>query len=382
VSVLDLDTREEKTLVEGGSNPAYLDTGHLVFVRGNTLMAVSFNASELAVTGEPVALVQGIRRDPAGAADYALSPNGTLAYVPGEATSELAVVWVDRTGKVTGRAVPDLTTNTRDPRLSPDGKQLLLVTGPENDGDIWNYDLSGRPPIPLALPNDNFAPVWSPDGKQVAFISRPTNAVMTLPADGSERTPRPLHTPIYLAPQVWSAAGQLIFTRLSANNDIVEGPVAATGEVRDVVVSDSYEYDPALSPNGHWLAYVSDRTGQDEIWVQGYPEGAPVRVSRNGGQEPLWSADGRELFYRQADLLMTVAVETRNEFSFTAPKLLFSGPYVQRLDSRSRGYDVARDGRFLMILRGDENRAAAPESIVVVQNFAEELKQRVRPSAK
>jgi hypothetical protein len=79
---------------------------------------------------------------------------------------------------------------------------------------------------------------------------------------------------------------------------------------------------------------------------------------------------------------MTVAVETRNEFSFTAPKLLFSGPYVQRLDSRSRGYDVARDGRFLMILPGDENRAPAPASIVVVQNFAEELKQRVRPSVK
>ena len=123
--------------------------------------------------------------------------------------SVLAVVWVDRTGKVIGRAVPDLIANPRDPRLSPDGKRLLLVTGPDNDGDLWNYDLSGRPPIPLALPNDNRSPVWSPDGKQVAFTRCRMNAVMVLSADGSERTPRSLHAQIYLAPQVWSAAGEL-----------------------------------------------------------------------------------------------------------------------------------------------------------------------------
>ena len=133
VAVLDLDTGEEKTVVEGGSNPAYVDTGHLVFARGDTLMAVPFKASELAVTGEPVALVQGIRRASGGAADYALSANGTLAYVPGTRRGGIrlsAVVWVDRTGKVIGRAVPDLVANPRDPRLSPDGKRLLLVTGP------------------------------------------------------------------------------------------------------------------------------------------------------------------------------------------------------------------------------------------------------------
>ena len=384
VEVLDLDTGEEKTVVEGGSNPSYVDTGHLVFARGDTLMAVPFKVSELAVTGEPVALVQGIRRSSGGAADYALSANGTLAYVPGsaEAASSSAVVWVDRTGKVIGRAVPDLVANPRDPKLSPDGKRLLLVTGQENDGDLWSYDLSGRPPIPLALPNDNRSPVWSPDGKQVAFLSLPMNAVMTLPADGSERTPRPLHVQTYLAPQVWSAAGELIFTRVANSGDVVAAPIAATGEVRDVVASDSSEIHPALSPNGHWLAYVSDRSGQREIWVQGYPEGVPVRVSSNTGYDPLWSADGRELFYRQGDTVMAVAVETGNEFSFAAPNPLFSGPYIQRANQGALSYDVARDGRFLMILPGDENRAAAPASIVVVQNFGEELKQRVRPSGK
>ena len=107
-----------------------------------------------------------------------------------------------------------------------------------------------------------------------------------------------------------------------------------------------------------------------------------MRVSSNTGYEPLWSADGRELFYRQDAAVMAVAVETGNEFSFAAPKPLFSGPYLQRPNQGARGYDVARDGRFLMILTGDENRTAAPASIVVVQNFGEELKQRVRPSGK
>jgi Tol biopolymer transport system component len=278
--------------------------------------------------------------------------------------------------------VPDLVANPRYPRLSPDGKRLLLVTGPADDGDLWNYDLSGRPPIPLALPNDNESPAWSPDGKQVAFHSLPLNVTQIILADGSERMPRSLTTQLYFDPHVWSATGELVATRFTNSGDIVAMPIASPDEVRDVAASDSAELDPALSPNGRWLAYVSDRSGQNEIWVQGYPQGAPVRVSSGGGYEPLWSADGRELFYRRGDAMMATAVETASEFSFAAPTVLFSGPFVRPSRRVDRGYDVARDGRFLMILRGEDNRAAAPASIVVVQNFGEELKQRVRPSAK
>jgi serine/threonine-protein kinase len=386
VAVLDLDTGKEKIVVDGGSNPAYVDTGHVVFARGDTLMAVPFKASELAVTGEPVALVQGIRRAAAGAADYALSANGTLVYVPGtaQAVSNAAVVWVDRTGKVTGRAVPDLVASPRDPRLSPDGKRLLLVTGAFADGDLWSYDLGGRPPIPLALPSDNRLPVWSLDGKRVAFFSA-TGAleVFTTFADGSTLAPQSLHIQ-RAAPQVWSADGELILVSFAGGApDIVAAPAAGTGEVRKVVASEFSEFDPALSPNGRWLAYVSNRTGQDEIWVQGYPDGVPVRVSSNGGYEPLWSADGRELFYRQGSAMMATSVETGSEFSFAAPKQLFSGEYSQSPAGNIRGYDVARDGRFLMILaQTNESRVSASESIVVVQNFTEELKQRVRPSGR
>jgi dipeptidyl aminopeptidase/acylaminoacyl peptidase len=199
---------------------------------------------------------------------------------------------------------------------------------------------------------------------------------MTLAADGSERTPRPLRTGD-LAPLVWSAAGELILWRVGG--DIMATPATPTGELRDVVTSDAYETDAALSPDGRWLAYVSNRTGQDEIWVQSYRDGVAQRISRNGGHEPRWSPDGRELFYLLGNSVMAVEVTTGNEFSFAEPRTLFSGPYRQDTSAGTRSYDVA-NGRFLMMLPADVNATAPPASIVVVQNFGEELKRRVRPS--
>ncbi len=379
VAVLDLETGEEKTVIDGGSNPAYLDTGHLVFARGDTLMAVPFDASELATTGEAVALVQGVRRSSGGATDFALSANGTLVYVPGTAETEtrMAVVWVDRTGQTMGRAVRELVDNPRDPRLSPDGQRLLLVTGPENDGDLWVHDLRDRPAIPLALAGDNRVPAWSPDGRQVAFLSLGSAEVRTLAADGSERVPRSLR-PEVLAPQVWSVTGDLILTR--PGDILVTATGSSTGEVRPLVATDSVEGDPALSPDGGWLAYVSNRTGRGEIWVQPYPEGVPVRVSSGGAFEPQWSTDGRELFYRNGNAVMAISVQPGAEFSFAAPQTLFSGQFIQRPGPAGRGWAVAPDGRFVMLVLSDDNVAPSPASIVVVQNFAEEIKRRVRPS--
>jgi serine/threonine-protein kinase len=384
VGVLDLETGEEKILIDGGANPAYLDSGHIVFARGTTLMAVPFEAAELAITGEPVALIQGVRRTSGGASHFALSANGTLVYEPSSDDSGetlFAVVWVDRAGEVAERAVDDLVDNPRDPRLSPDGTTLLLVTGTVGDGDLWSYDLGGRPPIPLAQLADNRFPAWSPDSRQVAFARiQGAPEIFTLPADGSVLLPQSLRGPDPVGvPHVWLQAGELLLT--INPGDILAVPVAPTGEARPVVASDYAEYDPALSPNGRWLAYASNRTGTVEIWVQEYPDGVPQRVSRNGGFEPQWSRDGRELFYWQGSAMMAVSVETDEKFSFAAPVQLFSGRYFQFAAPAARTYDVASDGRFLMLLPGDESTAATPASIVVVQNFAEEVKERVQPNA-
>jgi serine/threonine-protein kinase len=278
-----------------------------------------------------------------------------------------------------GRAVPDLVPNPRDPRLSPDGQRLLLVTGAGSDGDLWNYDLLGRPPIPLALANNNILPAWSPDARRVAFLAFRGGGLMTVASDGSDRIPQPLRADD-LAPLAWSASDELVLWE--TGGDILATPATPTGEVRSLVASEANETKAALSPDGRWLAYGSNRTGADEIWVQAYPAGAPQRVSSNGGHEPRWSADGRELFYRQGNAVFAVAVEAGAELSFAAPRLLFSGPYFFTLTPGTMSYDVGPDGRFLMILPGNEDAAAAPASIVVVPNFGEELKRRVPPSAR
>ena len=384
IAVLDLDAKKETTLVEGASNMSYVDTGHLVFARGDTLMAAPFSLSTLAVTGDPVALIQGLRHPAGGAADYVLSGNGTLAYVPATEGTEAshAVVWVDRRGTVIGRAVPDVVVNARNPRLSPDGTRLLLVTGLLGDGDLWNYDLAGRPSLPLALANDNTSPVWDPSGRQVAFSLGVNSPVLTLPADGSVGAPQTLS--VRGMPQAWTTASGLLFQWPTGNPDILATQVPPPGEARKVVASEYGEFHPALSPNGRWLAYVSNRTGQNEIWVQGYPDGAPVRVSSDGGDEPAWAVNGRELFYRRGQAMMAVAVNLPDgsQFSFGPSQQLFSGPYFATIGSGGRSYDVARDGRFLMVLPADTNSVRPTASIVVVQNFTEEIKRRVRPAVR
>jgi serine/threonine-protein kinase len=383
VAVLDLTTGERTILIEGGANPMYTATGHLVFARGTTLMAAPFDLAELALTGEPVPVVQGVRHRPSGAADYTLSATGTLVYVAAnvEGAGGAALVWVDRNGVAAERALSDIVPNARDPRLSPDGRRLLLTTGPSGDAEIWLYNLDGRPPTPLALDGNNVSGVWSPEGTQVAygrFIGVGSGAILTMRLDGSTLDARELHPGVLKgAPKHWSSADELLFVEPFQAN-IFAIPVAVAGEIRAVVVTEDAEYDPALSPNGRWLAYASNRTGQSEVWVKGYPEGVPMRVSRNGGYEPRWALDGRELFYLQGRSMMAVRVEAENEFSFGAPTELFTGSNFVDAASFISSYDVARDGRFLMIEpQASAGEVPSPSSIVVVRNWTEELERLV-----
>jgi Tol biopolymer transport system component len=388
VAVLDLTTGERKILIESGTNPVYAATGHLVFARGTTLMAAPFDLAKLAVKGEPVAVLQGVRHRRTGAADYALSPMGTLVYVPAavEGSGLAALVWVDRKGVAPEPALNDLVPNARDPRLSPDGRRLLLSMESAGDSDLWLYDLGGRPPTPLALAGTDLSAIWSPDGTQVAYgrlSGSPAGAIFAMRSDGSALEARQLHPGVLRGlPKHWTAADELLFVDPFQGN-IFAIPVAAPGAIRDVVATEDAEYDPALSPNGRWLAYASNRTGQAEVWVKGYPDGVTVRVSRSGGYEPRWAPDGRELFYLRDRAVMAVPVETEAEFSFGAPVELFTGPYYFDATSRNASYDVAPDGRFLMIQpQADAGDAESRSSIVVVQNWTEELKRLVPINAR
>lgn len=380
VALLDLETREQKILIEGGQRPVYASTGHIVFARNATLMAVPFDAVAHAVTGEPVELIRGLRFETNNSPDYVLSSNGTLAYVPGREQRRWrgALVWVDRAGTVVGRAVAQSLDGPDDPRLSPDGARLAVTTGAVGEGRLWIYDLRGRPPIPLTAEAGLGVPIWSPDGRQIAFTSFNTVdwLISAIDANGSG-TPRPIASAMGL-PQDWSAGGDLLF--VSARD--IRAVRAVGGDARNLVSTEASEFDAAVSPDGRLLAYVSDRTGRTEVWVQTYDDSAavPVRISTEGGYEPRWSADGKELFYRQGRSLLSVAVDvaTGAQAVFGAPTMLFSGPFYGEPTPSSHSYDVARDGRFLMI-QTEEAAAERDESasIVVVQNWFEELKQRV-----
>ena len=207
----------------------------------------------------------------------------------------------------------------------------------------------------------------------------------TVLADGSMLTPRPLRAEVTFGfAGAWSAAGELFLVVPAAEGgnlqaaNIAVVPVTGDGPPREIVATEYQEIDPALSPDGRWLAYASTRTGRLEVWVQAYPEGVAVRVSRDGGYEPRWSGDGAELYYLQGDAVMAVAVETTGALSFSAPEKLFSGPYVMDQGPVFNSYDVASDGRFLMIEPpGGASASAAPVGIVVVQNWFEELRRRV-----
>jgi serine/threonine-protein kinase len=377
VEVLDLNTRERKILIVGGQKPLYASTGHIVFARGGTLMAVRFDAAQRTIVSEPVTVLDGVRYGTNSAPDYALSANGTLAYVPrpSERRQAGALVWVDRSGTVVGRAIGESLEQPTDPRLSPDGTRVVVTIGAFGEGRVWIYDLRGRPPVPLVT-DEGANAVWSPDAAEIAFSVFDAGVTFPVYALASSGSGVPQRIATGLA-QDWATAGGVLFYSLS--RDIRAVPRSG-GEARDVVATEYAEFDAAVSPNGRWVAYVSDRTGQAEVWVQGYPDAvaAPVRVSDSGGYEPRWSSDGNELFYRQGDAVYAVSVDVAPELSFKVPALLFSGPFFGAPNPETRSYDVARDGRFLMIQPEDTVGASdTSASIVVVQNWFEELKRLV-----
>jgi Tol biopolymer transport system component len=404
ITVLDLQTRKLKTLVEGGSNPQYAPSGHLVFARGTTLMAVPFDAGRLEVTGTPVAVLPGVRHPGLiTAADFGVSRTGNLIYVPGPegptSAPTVTPVWVEHQGRSAGPIGNASFLNPRHPHLSPDGSRLLLISGIPPNVELSVVRLDGRPSLPLVKAVNIPSAIWSRDGTHVVFAANRGGGfgVFSLPADGSALEPKVI--PISpknpskdafaaiaaVNPQSLMPDGRLLLagvraTDAGAGADLVTLP-ADGGAPEDFVRTEYTEDSASVSPDGRWVAYRSTRSGKAEIWVQGITGKAPVRVSRGGGREPLWSRDGRDLFYLEGNKLIALAVMGGAEFSFGEPVVLFDQPYFHGLGAPAimdplRSYDVAKDGRFVMIPPpGNPNAAGSPPpGIVVVQNWSEELK--------
>jgi serine/threonine protein kinase len=404
VAVQSVGTGERHNLIQGGTSPRYAPSGHLVYVQAGTLMAVPFDPQRLTATGTAVPVLEGVLQSTSGAAQYSISGTGSLAYIAGGAqVIQSRLVWVSRTGAEQPLAVPGHTYVN--PRLSPDGR-LVSVDIREQGGQIWVYDLARGTLTRLTFEgNINQTPAWTPDGKRVAFQSNkegPINLFWLL-ADGSGGLER-LATSEYLqAPNSWSPDGQLLaFTEFNPTTgwdiwvlrmgDTSQGsvqvpsagsgqaPSASSGQVRKAqpfLRTPFTEGAPRFSPDGRWLAYVSNESGRNEIYVQAYPgPSGKWQISTDGAAEPVWNRNGRELFYRSGGKMMAVDIATQPSFAAGKPRMLFEGPYVPTL-ATIPNYDVSLDGQRFLMLKPSEQAQAAATQINVVLNWFEELKQKV-----
>jgi Tol biopolymer transport system component len=347
------DGGEHRRLVPGASTGRYIPTGHLLYSKADNLIVAPFDLASLSVTGPPTTLVERARDGVGEGAQYDVSESGTLAYVPAQSgVFERRLVWVDRVGSITPIAAP--SNAYTDPVVSPDGRSIALsVQGTTQT--LWTYDLVRSSLTTVPASGSLQAPLWTRDGRHLVY--RATRAgyrnMFWRSADGSDEEERLTTSEGLQTPSSISRDGQfLLFTELAADtgNDIwVLGLDPQRRTARPVVKTRFSEISPQFSPDGRWLAYNSDESGRPEIYVNPFPgPGGRIAISTDGGTEPRWSRDGRELFYRLGDKMMAVTMTTGASLVAGAPRVLFEGRYLVS-DSNSGGFDVAPDGRFLMI---------------------------------
>ncbi|MCH7876484.1 MAG: serine/threonine-protein kinase [Gemmatimonadetes bacterium] len=378
LAAVSLESGETKRFPILGMRPQYAMSGHVVYgTADGSLLAVPFDAAGLEVTGAPVSLLEGVMVRTSVTSDFTLSRSGSLAYLSG-LPPELSLVMVDRHGVEEETLVEELQ-EPESPRVSPDGLRVALSRQESGNRDIWVYDLVQRTLTRMTFEGDNRYPFWSVDGTRIGFSSAREGGergLYWLPADGSG-TAELLYA--IEGAQVWEASwmpdGQSLIVRQSDQGirNIYAVPLAGGEEPRPLMQTEFNERSPMVSPDGGWLAYVSNESGRDEVYVRPLPgPGGKRQISTDGGTEPLWSLDGTELLYRGNDgNLYAVAIRTTPALSVGQRTVLFEDQHVRQ--SQHTNYDLnPRDGRFVMI-----KGSAEPTNLVVVLNWYEELRARM-----
>ena len=384
-----LQSDERKELFEGQA-ARYVSTGHIVYAMGGNLLAIPFDLKTLKVTVTPERVVEGVWRvsDPFPY-QYAVSDSGTLVYIPDTAAHAVAqrtLVWVDRKGQEEPLAAPPGAYSN--PRISPDGTRVALDVAAASGGDIWTLDLNHGTPVRLTFEKTNGFPLWSPDSKRIAFWSGRegrSNAYWKS-ADGTgndELLGKELGLRSFV-PADWADNGKTLVTtswNLSYMSGIGMLSMEGNRKFKFLLDEKYHESQPRISSDGRWMAYTSNESGKEEIYVRSFPDmDGHWQISTGGGNNPLWSPDGREIFYRNGNAVITVPVKISPTFIFETPRTLFQGTYVSSVNSpASRDFgtwDISPDGRRFLMLRGS-SAGSGPRKINIVLNWFEELKQRV-----
>ena len=370
---VSLETKEKKVLVKDVRYARYVPTGHLVYVRAGAIEAVPFSLATLEVTGPPVPVLEKVLSDSVyGSAQFAFSNDGLLVYIPGGDTGKSKPVWIDREGKAQPLAMPAQIYGT--PKLSPDGKRLVILVQ-ELRSNVYIYDIAKGMATKLTLEGNNTAPVWTPDGKKVVFCCRKEAekewSLLLAPADGSGEAESLFSSQHGLSPTSWSPNGKRLALH-SHDLDIYVLSLDGPRELEPVLTTDFTEFFAAFSPDGQYIAYTSNKDGSFHIYVCPYPAMDWIkRISHEFGEEPIWSANGDELFYRNRDKWMVVSISTEPEFAAGTPQVVFEGPYI---NVGGLSYDVAPDGQRFLVLLPEYDDSKVRE-LHVVTNWFEELKE-------
>jgi Tol biopolymer transport system component len=398
IEVLSLKTGQWKVVQRGGYAGRYLPSGHLVYIHQGTLFAVGFNLDRLEVRGTPAPLLENVAGNEVfGTGQYDVARNGTLVYLSGKSsTASWPVAWMDSTGNT--KPLLAAPGQYYFPRFSPDGKRLALAVGPFAGGDIQLYDWQRDTMTRLTFTQGNLAPVWTPDGKHIAFRSLSPGAsfVRWIRADGAGEAQPLMEENSVLVPYSFSPDGKrLAFAKSGMDTgfdlwtlplDISDPEHPKPGKPELFLRTPFDEGESAFSPDGRWIAYASNESGRAEVYVRPYPGGAPSgsgkwQISTGGGTHPIWSSNGRELFYVTPDNRIMAASYTAKADSFDADKprlwsntqILDLGPGVQW------SLDLAPDGkRFAVFPRPDSTgEPKGSVHVAVLLNFFDELRRRV-----
>ncbi len=382
IAVLSLKTGKWHTIVQGGTYPHYVPGGYLVYGQSGALLAAPFDLSQLKMTGSPIPVLDGVMTNPdTGEARFAISRDGTLAYIPGSgAGSNRKLVLVNQDG--TSQVLTQTEGAYEDLDLSPDGRRIALtVEGPM--WNIWIYDIARATLTRFTFDNDNRDPFWTPDGKRVIYTSFRNGkyGLYWKPGDGSGDEQQLISSTNWVCASSFSPDGKelaYIAESPETGTDIWILPLEGERKPRPFLRTRFKEWFPEFSPDGHWLAYESDESGGFEIYVQQYPgPGRKVQISNEGGSRPVWSHDGRTLFYRNGDKLMQVKIETKPTLLAGTPQQMLQGNYFLS----GHYFDVMPDGKQFVFIKETEQARAATQ-INVVLNWFDVLKHRMSAGAK
>ena len=394
IDVWDINTRQRKTLISGGTSPVYSPSGHIIYARAGKLFAVPFDIARQEVTGSPFEVLDGVSMSrTTGAAHFTLSDRGDLAYAPGVVEGGTrTLVWVDRSGKA--EPLPLKPASYLYPRLSPDGRSLALeIEGPNHD--FYFYDFERTVLSKVTTDGMSHDPVWAPDGRRLAYRSWQVGGMTMwwMNADRSGSPERLDPTGTRQSPVSFSPDGKfLTFDQKDGEtgDDAWILPLEGSRAPQPAIRSRFNEGSAKFSPDGRWVAYSSTESGRPQIYVQPFPGlGPKVQISNDGGTDPVWRRMGGELYYRAAlgTKMMAVSVTTTgSELRASAPRLLWEGAYSSGTGAScgmpgptSSNYDVTPDGeRFLMV---KDATGPSGNRIVVVLNFGEEVRVKERALA-